>query len=940
MNNTNLTFTLEFLENMEDHAIYVDAELLLQKCTITPLWQDQNQACFDVDTEEESQEIILYFEKEADEDWLSILVDRDDPEYIVACYMMYRDTHDEEQPTNIKGKIYKRSGIIKRVLKERRKKARKLNHRVKLNKNLYDEHLLLAEDRTILKVTIWDLKNQLGYIDNIDWKTNKLATTKHIMYLCDYIDETPSRYKRLRKTKSLIELTLDPQKDYQLTWIYNPSIPDEHRPTIESIFGVEKTHLTPEELVDNHQPLMELAVDPNFVIRSEVFEKISRYFDKKELEDKRLPMEEIDFSEVNASLYPYQKEGAYFSLFRQSTIIADEMGLGKTIQAITIALLKKRYLGFRKTLIICPASVKYQWAAEIEKFSNEQVLVVSGKVKDRGQQYIESDAFFIIANYELVMRDYNAINEAGFDLIVLDEAQRIKNFNTKTASVMQDLHKQHGLVLTGTPIENKLIDIYAIILFLDKYELTPLWEFSYQHCVFDHESEEKINGYFNLNRLKDRLKDIVIRRQREEVMPQLPNISEKKYLIKLHPQQRTIHASLKRKIAGILAKKFKTKFDWDQIMMALTQMRRVSNSTYLLRKDTSHSSKIDELKYILKYQLDIKNTNRKIIVFSEWLDSLYLIERVLDDIGIKYTKLTGSIPTAKRGKIVDVFMNDEECKVFLSTEAGGAGLNLQVADTVINFELPWNPAKKNQRIGRMNRIGQKNKNLLVIDLICQDSIELRIASGLALKQNLFEGVLNVDNEIDTVDFTEKGRAQFMHELKAYVNEEVMDPMRPNVDDFEDSFNDPEVGTDELFDLENIEIYHDALADDLDWDTYMNDVFGDEEEDIFVEGQQPQEKQEGMEGGEYPLVASESKNGIPQNSEQNPASDSGSNSVNQDETDSKTETEQMEEVLNKGIDFLAGLYQMSTGKKMMDESNEKNISIDKETGEVVLRFKLK
>ena len=225
--------------------------------------------------------------------------------------------------------------------------------------------------------------------------------------------------------------------------------------------------------------------------------------------------------------------------------------------------------------------------------------------------------------------------------------------------------------------------------------------------------KKESNGYFNLAQLKDRLKEIVIRRQRSEVLKELPNVSEKKYLIRLHPKQRAIHGQLKQSIAHILGKKFKTKFDWDRIMMALTQMRRVSNSTYLIQKNTFHSSKIKELTYILKHQLDIKNAPRKIIIFSEWLDSLYLIERVLDEIGVKYTKLTGSIPTDKRGKIVDTFMQDPECKVFLSTEAGGSGLNLQIADTVINFELPWNPARKSQRIGRINRIGQKNKNLLV-----------------------------------------------------------------------------------------------------------------------------------------------------------------------------------------------------------------------------------
>lgn len=985
MNHSSLDFTIAFLDAIKNEAVFHDAENLLMECTITLLWQGQSQACFNLETASISKEIMLYFEVESadqnddegENDWLGILVNREDADFIVACYIWYRDNYKECYLTDIEGKIYEREGMIKRVLKERRKRARKLEYKVKLNKNLYDEHLLLSNDGRVYKITIWDLKKQLGYIDNIDWKTNKLATSKHIMFLCDYIDETASRYKRLRKKKSLVEISLDPLSDYQLTWIYNQNITDECKSIIDSIFQDGKTHLTLNEMVEQYKSLTQLAMNPSFIVREEVFDLISRYFDKKEIESKRLTHEEIDFSSINAELYPYQKDGAYFALFRQSAIIADEMGLGKTLQAIATAILKKQYLGFKKTLIVCPASVKYQWAAEIEKFSDEKVVVVSGKMEERRKLYKDEDTFFTIANYELIMRDYSFVNEADFDLIILDEAQRIKNFNTKTAGVMQSLKKQHGLVLTGTPIENKLIDIYAIILFLDKYELTPLWEFSYQYCVFDQEHEDKINGYFNLSKLKERLNDIVIRRQKVEVMPQLPQVSEKKYLIKLHPKQRSIHGSFRQSIASILAKKFKTKFDWDRILMALTQMRRVSNSTYLIQKNTFHSSKIEELKYILVHQLDIRNSDSKIIIFSEWLDSLYLIERVLDEINIKYTKLTGKIPTEKRGDLISNFAENKDCKVFLSTEAGGSGLNLQMADTVINFELPWNPAKKNQRVGRINRIGQKNKNLLVIDLICSDSIEMRIASGLALKQNLFDGVLNIDNDIDEVDFTEAGRSQFMQELKEFVNEEeVDDPIGYGSDGLADLFDDEDVEAQPVFDPNDIEITFDAIDDDVDWDSYLNEVLDVEQEDAFahIEAEASRSTDQDW-GAELQGNDAKSKSPLGQNNFESPSNNG--NQQNQDEvsethegiaqtrnpnsvpidksksdgeknakTAAHTETKQMEEVLNKGMDFLAGLYEMSTGKKMMaddgesDDSSTKRISIDEETGEVVLRFRIK
>jgi len=939
MKNVNLEFAKVFLEAIQDEMVYLDAEMLLETGSFELLWQGLGLACFLVHIDGEDEEIMLYFDKREGQEWMDILINRPHADYIVACYMKYVADYSDEKLSDITGKIYERQGMIRRVLHERRKKARKLEYRVKLNKNLYDPHLLIAKDGRQYAITIWDLHAQLGYVDNIDWKTNKLATTKHIMYLCNYIFEVPSRYQRMRKRKSLVELSLDPLQDYQLTWKYNVEIPSKKKAILDDLFEGGKLHMNLVEMVEKHQQLIDLSMDPSFVVRPEVYDRISRWFDQQELERRKEPISAIDFTSIKADLYPYQMDGAYFALFRSAAIIADEMGLGKTIQAIATALLKQQYLGFEKTLIVCPASVKYQWASEIEKFSDETAQVITGKPQERRAMYLSEDHFFTIVNYEAVMRDIATINDAEFDLIILDEAQRIKNFNTRTAAIMQQLKKQHGLVLTGTPIENKLIDIYSIILFLDKYMLTPLWEFSYQHCVFDFEAADKINGYYDLTSLKERLQDVVIRRQRHEVLKQLPQVSEKKYLLTLHPRQRSMHASYRQSIASILAKKFKTKFDWDKIMMALTQMRRVSNSTYLIQNNTNHSSKLNELKYILQYQLDIRNSDQKIIIFSEWLDSLYLIERVLDELDVKYIKLTGKVPVAKRGALIDEFTVNEACKVFLSTDAGGTGLNLQIADTVINFEIPWNPAKRNQRIGRINRIGQRKNNLLVIDLICQDSIELRIASGLALKQNLFDGVLNAENYVDTVDFTEEGRAQFMEELRTYIEEEDYTPTgeeaKSDLEDLlkEEFLHDHTVEDEIMADLSNIVFESDLPDEEVDWSDYLNEMLDEspavapDMESVPVKEDKILDSQPTTSGtsDEVPVPNSTISEDGPTPSKATPLS-----------SDSH---QQMEEVLTKGMDFLAGLYQMSTGKPMTEGSEGKKIEIDRETGEVVLRFRL-
>jgi SNF2 family DNA or RNA helicase len=601
-----------------------------------------------------------------------------------------------------------------------------------------------------------------------------------------------------------------------------------------------------------------------------VYEKLEAFFDEKEEHKliKKQSSKPINFSFLKADLFPYQQKGIEFCIFKKGAILADEMGLGKTIQAMSIAILKRQYYGFKKTLIICPASVKYQWKKEIEKFTDEKAIVVDGFPQIRAETYLSDEYFFYIINYETVLRDKAAIDRANFEFIILDEAQKIKNYDAKASKAITELNKKHGLVITGTPIENKLIDLYSVMLFVDKYRITPLWEFSYTHCIFDFNSKNKITGYYNLKNLNSTLEDIVIRRQKKNVLKDLPSVIEQNVFLNLHPEQEYIHSGYKSRLAQIIAKTYKTPYDWDQIMLLLTNMRRVSNSTYLIDKQTNFSSKIVELEQILFDQMNLQNEKRKIIIFSEWIDSLHIIEELLDKYKVGYTKLIGKVNPKKRGLLVKTFEENDDCKVFLSTEAGGSGLNLQVADTLINFEIPWNPSKKNQRIGRIDRIGQKAKKLHIFNFICRNSIELHIASGLLLKQTLFDSVLDQESQIDTVDFSQQGRAQFIHQLEEYLL----------LDESEET-NDNEIDQTELIDF-----------------TADQEISGKEEENDVLAPTGTEEK-----------------------------------------ISSKIDHKKIEEIMQKGMDFLSGMYEMTTGQKLGNGEGHK-IEIDKSTGEIVMRFK--
>lgn len=687
--------------------------------------------------------------------------------YGVAALMQVDEELEKTNPKPIpEGKAYTREGMVKRVLNERRAKALKAKYTIVFADNIYGEHLLTTEKGVRYKITLRDFKNETGYIDNPDLKSNKLGVTKHLMFAFAALKADTRLYKKLSKVYPFVEIYLDPLNSYRITWHY----PHQLKPAVAQLID---THFKGKTCIEEHATgdflnfIVSAREFPHIIVRPEVDEKVKRHWDKEML---ALAQNEgrLDFSLMKTALFPYQEEGVAFATFKEGAIIADEMGLGKTIQAIATAVMKKKLFGFTRTLIICPASLKEQWKQEIEKFCNEEAVIADGPPEQRFAVYRDSKAYFVIVNYETVLRDWREMNRMETDFIILDEAQKIKNFATITSQSIKLLEKKHALVITGTPIENRLIDLYSIVQFIDPQYLAPLWEFSYQYCYFDETKADKITGYYNLQQLNERLKPILLRREKRKVIKELPKVTEITVPVDMHPEQAMHHANYAKGIASILRKKFISPFDLQKLMLLMSNMRMVCDSTFLVDKESYISPKLYELKHILMEKLDLPNNNKKVIIFSEWVTMLNLIGKMLHECGIGFSQLSGQVAIRNRDKLVKKFESEDECQVFLSTEAGGAGLNLQVADTVINFEVPWNPAKKNQRIGRIDRLGQLSKHLTVINLITKNSIEIKIASGLTLKQNLFDGVLNTDNGIDEVDFSASGKSQFLKEMESVI----------------------------------------------------------------------------------------------------------------------------------------------------------------------------
>jgi SNF2 family DNA or RNA helicase len=803
--------------------------------------------------------------------------------YSYACLLQYEAELKLLEPKEkIDHKKYTRQGMIKRVLDERRMKADRSHYRIKWASNIYGDHVLTNETGARYKIFLRDFENEIGYSDSADAKFNKLGTTKHIMYAFKQLREDKNLYERLDKTFPFIEIYCNPLNDYKISWYYPAELPIEEKLFISRYF--KKSTFIEDSEIEFFLQFIEEAADYNTIcIRPEVREKVERRYEQlmlAELKEKCT----LDFSPIHAELFPYQTEGVNFAVFRKAVIIADEMGLGKTIQAIATAILKKQVFGFRKTLIVCPATLKTQWKQEIQKFTGEQALILSGKPEEREKQYLTNDYFFYIVNYETVLRDSHAMNKADFDFLILDEAQKIKNYETKTSSAIKRLKTKHCLVITGTPIENRLIDIYSIINTIDPYFLGPLWEFSYQHCLFDPDKPNKINGYYDLHKLNEKLSEILIRREKHSVLSQLPSVQQRDIFVKLSPLQEEYHADYMAGVARIIHKKFLTPYDLQNLTQLLNCARMTCDSTFLVNEETNDSPKLLELKDILFEKLDIQNTSRKIIIFSEWLKMHKLIGQMLRENNVGFVELNGKVPVNLRGELIKKFENNVDCKIFLSTEAGGAGLNLQMADILINFELPWNPAKKNQRIGRIDRLGQKSNKLLVYNMISPNSIEQQIAAGLLVKQSLFDGVLSEGNPINYVDFSTKGRSQFIQQIEAFVNALEMKEELPEENVAEEIAETPAGSTD----IEQLE--------------------------LFDEGAFEQEETAATKMPNAETPAAEPRKEAP------------------------VQTEELEQVMNNGMQFLSGLFKMSTGKDL-GLGNQK-IEIDPATGEVVMRFKLK
>ncbi len=452
-------------------------------------------------------------------------------------------------------------------------------------------------------------------------------------------------------------------------------------------------------------------------------------------------------------LLPYQVQGAAFLAATGRALLADDMGLGKTVQAIAAAHWLIQNAGVRRVLVVAPTSNKAHWKSEVLKFTGHQAEVVDGGAKQREALYASAIPFLVV-HYEQVRSDQSLLcDKYPTDVLVLDEAQRIKNWRTRTASVVKALPARYVFALSGTPLENRLEELYSLMQRIDNRVLGPLWRFKLDFSVTDPQGRELT--YRNLGELRQRLAPVMLRRDRAIIADQLPARTDQELRVPMTARQRELHDSAVHQagtLAAISKKRKLTKYEENRLMAALQTARMACNAAGLVDKQTQGSPKLDEFARLIETLC--QGERRKVVVFSQWELMTQMAGDVLDQLGVGFVSLHGGVPVKHRPQLIEQFEQDPATMVFLSTDAGATGLNLQVASALIVLDLPWNPAVLDQRIARIHRLRQ-NRNVLVIKLIAAGSYEERVAELIAGKRQLFAAAIEEGSDQEVVGISKK-----------------------------------------------------------------------------------------------------------------------------------------------------------------------------------------
>ena len=462
--------------------------------------------------------------------------------------------------------------------------------------------------------------------------------------------------------------------------------------------------------------------------RDQHFQDLISHIEEKDPEDIQVPQ---NYSKI---LRDYQVQGFKWlktmSEYGFGGILADDMGLGKTLQVMT--LIEDGIGENHVSLVVAPATLIYNWQDEIKKFSKKlKTVCITGNIAQR-KKLIESIPEYdvVITSYDYIRRDYELYKDYQFYYFILDEAQYIKNQSTKNAQTVKLINGKYRFALTGTPIENSLAELWSIFDFLMPQYLYNYHHFkeTYEIPIIKNEDQQK------QAKLKQLVEPFILRRTKKDVLTELPDKIENNVIIPFTPEEEKVYLANLSTINSELQSAIQVNhIDKIQILAMMTRLRQLCCDQRILYKDIIEPS--SKLKACMDIIETAKENNQKVLLFSSFTKSLDLIEAELRKKDISYYVLTGSTTKIKRHQLVNAFQNDQTTVFLISLKAGGTGLNLTSASTVIHYDPWWNMSAQNQATDRAYRIGQTN-NVQVYKLIMKNSIEEKIQKLQEQKQDL------------------------------------------------------------------------------------------------------------------------------------------------------------------------------------------------------------
>ena len=452
----------------------------------------------------------------------------------------------------------------------------------------------------------------------------------------------------------------------------------------------------------------------------------------------KLAEENIDYPKLNATLRDYQKYGykwlKYLTDNNLGACLADDMGLGKTLQAIAL-LSKVHEEKKKKSMVIMPKSLIYNWENEIKRFSPKLKVGIYYGINRDFSSLKKVD--IILTTYGTIRNDIESLLKQKFDLLILDESQNIKNINSQTTKAVLLLNAKKRVALSGTPIENNLLELYSLFRFLNPEMFGSVQEFTNDYIV----PIQKYSDTSTIEELRKKIYPFLLRRVKKEVLADLPDKIEKLVYVDMNDEHRRFYEERRKYYYSLLEKNTSSQGNFDKffVLQAINELRHIVSSPELENKKIISSKK----EVLIENVIEAIENNHKVLVFVNYLSSIESICDSLKENKIKYLKMTGQ--TKDRQNLVDKFQNDSRYKVFVMTlKTGGVGLNLVSADTIFIYDPWWNTTVENQAIDRAYRLGQ-DKTVFAYKMIMRNTIEEKILKLQEIKNKLLDDLISEDN---------------------------------------------------------------------------------------------------------------------------------------------------------------------------------------------------